>query len=149
ASAILPEGDGNFAGTIPVITTVITNSNYKRESNNNSVSPPCDAAHADIAAPALDFSSLLASVATLSDEQKQQLREALLGQAPAPVPQEPLPASPPAPLPQPARDPAGSGEKEQKEQDEHRCTPPSETRSKPPKKDSPLAGRIEAVFLCL
>ena len=111
----MPEGDGNFAATIPVITTVITDSNYKRKSNNDSVLPTSDAAKADIAAPALDFSSLLASVAMLSDEQKQQLREALLGQAPAPATQEPVSASPPAVSPQPASDPVSSGEKEQKD----------------------------------
>ncbi len=147
-TVILQEGDGNFAGTIPVITTVITNSNYEKESITYSVSLPRDVAHANIAAPALDFSSLLASVATLSDEQKQQLQAALLTPVPAPAVQEevpPAPSSPPATSPEEAQIEAHRGEKEQNEQG---CTPPPETQSKPAK-DPSLAGRIEAVFFCL
>ncbi|HZU02848.1 MAG TPA: hypothetical protein VFA10_24470 [Ktedonobacteraceae bacterium] len=136
---------------------------------------------ADTAAPSLDFSSLLTSVATLSQEQKQQLREALCEPAsvspaqvlPASAPllqaegktvgvaeQEPLgamrPASPSVPpvqaLPASAALPAAEAEARpepvaEQQPDEHPARAP-QPRSEPAK-ETRLAERMEAVFVCL
>jgi hypothetical protein len=162
-----------------------------------------DVVAADSAAPPLNFSSLLVSVATLSQEQKQQLREALCEPpsvppaqalpAPAPLPaaegepvgvaeQQPLAATPslkerpgdnrhvgvaehqprgatrpgqpsvppvqalPASAPLPAAE-AGPGPLAEQRADAHPARAP-QARSEPSKETS-LAERMEAVFLCL
>src|SRR5947209_391709 len=83
--------------------------NKKGDLSPDTLSSTNDVVNADSVAPPLNFSSLLVSVATLSQEQKQQLREALC-EPPSVPPAQALPA--PAPLPAAEGEPVGVAEQQ-------------------------------------
>jgi hypothetical protein len=90
-TAHMQERDGNFAVTIPVITSVTTSTDYTRARADHVATPSLsDASHTH------DFSSLLAAVTTLPDEQREQLARFLLGPSSARPHETTGPSNPPA-----------------------------------------------------